>query len=323
MGVRRLTSLVEQHVWSRHAIHDESPPSASVEALPPASIVLLDGNGFIGWVCSHLESWASAPSGPEWMLRGGSYAAVDSLVRAWVRTFAAHGAHTLAVFDSYAGAVEGSAKTSTGDDRLAVRQDNVAECLAYCAAGSSASPATRERLRVQYPCLLGRQVAASLASAGAWLLHAPGEADGLLLRLSHEGRIALPARPGTSPLPPLPVACLLGNDSDFFVTERCRYVPLNWLAAVGAGDGWLRLEVALMSETEPSASETRFPPTLILVGEGSGAAAAAGHDGSLPPPLRLPVIGPADVAAALGLPRRRLLELATLSGNDLDRKSVV
>lgn len=310
MGVRRLTSLVERLVWGRHAIHDERPPPESIENLPPSSVVLLDGNGFIGWVCSHVDAWASAPSGPAWMLRGGDYAAVDSLVRAWVHTFSAHGVHTLAVFDSYAGAAEASAKASTGDSRRAGRADDIAECLAFCAEPTAAAGG---RLGVPYPRLLARQVRASLAAAGAWVLHAPGEADGLMLRLSHAGHLSLPLRPGSAPLPPLPVACLIGNDSDFFVSDRCRYVPLNWMGASFVSDGaltWLRLEVALVPGDVPPLPLAPLPPTLVLVGEAK-AGAAEGL-----PALRLPVISPADVAAALGLPPRRLLELAALAGND-------
>lgn len=315
MGIQRLTTVVQRLVWQKHAIHDAE--TASVR-LPEKSVALLDGNGFVGWVCSHVDTWSSEGS-LEWELRGGDYAAVDGLVRAWVSTFLAHGVTTLAVFDSDASIVESTAKVSTGDQRRADRQDSVAMCLTYCAGGA----VDESRLKVQYPRMLGRQVRSSLAAAGAMLLDTPGEADGLMLRLSAAGSVALPAPTGHDTEPPIPVACLIGMDSDFMISDRCRYVPLNWLSpepvpappAAGGEDApahwWLRLVPAAPAEdTSDTPGAPAARPAVILE-----ASDISPRPAGLPA-LRLPVISPADVATALGIPSRRLLDLAVLAGND-------
>ena len=289
--------------------------SSVASSVSPRSVMLIDGDALVGWLLGAAASVVVPARAPlvdvPLALYGGDYSSLASGVGALVAAFAAHGVALVAIFDSYGGAISASFKAATSAERA---QGRVAELKS---ASELAAPISTNFVVSPVPPVTPskRRSAATIAAADAAAVPREGDKEG---EAAARGMVTAAAADALRlPWPPQAREQVLAS-----LRSAGALVEI----AAGEADALLsrlaRRKVLALSAAGPPL------PVLGVLSADSDFACCSGLTYFPLSMLALPVAGNLDVepslvpvtstalAAALGLPPARILDLAVLCGND-------
>ena len=293
MGVWALTSFCGACAEASRPVNLTELSRAQEAAGQPRLTLIVDGLGFF----HHL--FEAACPGWEWML-GGDYPAMAAALEDYVSRLRAGGVELCVALDPARGTEDDESKDAEIERRFQQRCETVGAAMELLHGGvqlhelHADGAAGRRRIEWQMPQLCTKQAACSLRKLGVRLVTCEQEADALLAAILAE-------TPGAY--------AVAGQDSDFFLMNGVRYMPLEFLGIEDAGGEPVVTGKVFTAETVAAA--LGLPPARLfelawLVGNDHSADLLDQH--SVPAALGLPTVStktkgnrsqPKDVAAFL------------------------